>query len=125
MLAKLLSLILIPIVSYVLAVFVVPETADKYGNIELNTKIRTIKHKSLQYASGSESPSSLADKVIGTGKSILDEAKQTVNQTQEVITEKTEQTKRAAESAQKAYDALEQAKTDFQTLTTMSGAQPQ
>lgn len=125
MITKLLALILLPVVSYILAIFVIPETADKYGDAEINAKIRNIKDQSLQYASGSESPASLADKVLTTGKDIIEETKQTVNQTQDVIADKTEQAKKAAESAQKAYDALEQAKSDFQKLTTMSGSSPQ
>jgi uncharacterized phage infection (PIP) family protein YhgE len=57
-----------------------------------------------------------------TGKDLVDETKQTTDHIQSTLTEKTEQAKRAAESAQKAYDAVEQAKRDFQNLTNFSGS---
>ncbi len=122
MLAKLIAFFLLIGWSYVLSVFVVPDMADQYGNTELNAKIRIIKDQSLNYASGSESPTSLAEKVLNTSKNLVDETKQTVENTQKVVTEKTEQAKKAAESVEKAYNALEEAKTDIKNLTNFSGA---
>ena len=122
MFAKLISFFILIAVSYTVVVFVAPGFADSYGSVELNTKIRTIKDLSLNYASGSESPSSLADKVLGTGKSLIDETKQTAEQIQLTLDEKKEQVQKAAESAQKAYDATLKAKEDFQNLTNFSGS---
>jgi methyl-accepting chemotaxis protein len=122
MFSKLIAFILLLAGVYIIAVFAIPVTADQYGNPEFNAKIRNIKDMSLNYASGSESPTSLMNKIITTWNGIADETRQTADQIQSTLTEKTEQAKRAAESAQKAYDAVEQAKKDFQNLTNFSGA---
>ncbi len=121
MFSKLIAFILLLAGLYIVAVFALPREADQYGNPELNAKIRNIKDMSLNYASGSDSPASLADKLMTTGKGIMDETRDTANQIQSTVTEKTEQAKAAAASAQKAYDAVEQAKKDFQNLTNFSG----
>ncbi len=121
MFSKLIAFILLLAGLYIVAVFALPREADQYGNPELNAKIRNIKDMSLNYASGSDSPASLADKLMTTGKGIMDETRDTANQIQSTVTEKTEQAKKAAESAQKAYDAVEQAKKDLQNLTNFSG----
>lgn len=122
MFSKLIAFVLLLAGLYIVAVFVIPATADQYGNTVFNAKIRTIKDMSLIYTSGSESPASLADKLMTTGKWIADETRQTADQIQSTLTEKTEQAKAAAASAQKAYDAVEQAKKDFQNLTNFSGS---
>jgi ElaB/YqjD/DUF883 family membrane-anchored ribosome-binding protein len=122
MFSKLIAFVLLLAGIYILAVFAIPKEADQYGNPDLNAKIRTIKDMSLNYASGTESPASLADKLMTTGKDLVDESRETIEHTEQVLTEKTEQAKRAAESAQKAYDAVEQAKKDFQNLTNFSGS---
>ncbi len=122
MFSKFIAFILLFAGLYIVAVFVLPVQADQYGDTELNAKIRNIKDMSLSYASGSESPASLADKLMITGKSVIDETTKTADHIQSTLTEKTEQAKRAAESAQKAYDAVEQAKRDFQNLTNFSGS---
>lgn len=147
MLNKLIAFILLLGWVYVLSVFAIPEIADKYGNSSFNAKIRDIKDKSLHFASGSDSASSIADKIldvskwiadeaqkkiasgselsdtlIDTSRSLIDESKQTIENTQKVVTEKTEQAKKAAESAQKAYDAVDQAKQDIKNLTNFSGS---
>lgn len=147
MFAKLSAFVLLIFIIYTLSIFLIPDIADQYGNKDFNTKIRDIKDKSLQFASGSDSASSIADKVFGvskwivegakeklasgaeitntvmdTSKVFIDETRQTLENTEKVITEKTEQAKKAAESAQKAYDAVEQAKQDFQNLTNFSGS---
>lgn len=122
MIAKLISFFVLLTVSYAVIVFVVPEFADQYGNTDINTRIRLIKDLSLNYASGSQSPVSLADKLLGTGKSLIDETKQTADQIQLALDEKKQQAKKAAESAQKAYDAVSQARQDFQNLTSLSGS---
>lgn len=121
MFSKLIAFILLLAGLYIVAVFALPREADQYGNPELNAKIRNIKDMSLNYASGSDSPASLADKLMTTGKEIMDETRDTANQIQSTVTEKTEQAKAAAASAQKAYDAVEQAKKDLQNLTNFSG----
>jgi hypothetical protein len=122
MFSKLIAFIILVASVYIIAVFVVPREADQYGNPDLNKKIRTIKEKSLSYTSGSESPASLAEKLMMTGKDLVDESRETIEHTEKVLTEKAEQAKAAATSAQKAYDAVEQAKKDFQNLTNFSGA---
>jgi methyl-accepting chemotaxis protein len=122
MFSKLIAFVLLLAGIYILAVFAIPKEADQYGNPDLNAKIRTIKDMILNYASGTESPASLADKLMTTGKDLVDESRETIEHTEQVLTEKTEQAKRAAESAQKAYDAVEQAKKDFQNLTNFSGS---
>lgn len=147
MFAKLLAFILLLVVSYTLSIFAIPEIVDQYGNKDFNTKVRDIKEKSLHFASGSDSASSIADKildvskwiateaqgkiasgaeitntVIDTSKVLIDEGKQTLENTEQILTEKTEQAKKAAESAQKAYEAVDQAKQDFKNLTNFSGS---
>lgn len=114
--------------SYVLAVFSAPDFADKYGNKEVNAKIRTIKEHSLSLGSGELSPSSLWSELTGKAnefasgtRQLVDESKQTVNQIQTTVTEKTEQVKQAADSVQKAIDAVNTAKNDVQKVTTLSG----
>ncbi len=79
MFSKLIAFILLLVGLYIVAVFAIPAAADQYGNPLFNAKIRTIKDMSLSYASGSESPTSLADKILNTGKNIVDETTQTVD----------------------------------------------
>jgi hypothetical protein len=66
MFSKLIAFILLLAGVYIIAVFAIPVTADQYGNPEFNAKIRNIKDMSLNYASGSESPTSLMNKIITT-----------------------------------------------------------
>ena len=122
MIVKFISFFILIAASYTVVVFVTPEFADTYGSVELNTKIRTLKDMSLNYASGSETPSSLADRVLDTGKSLIDETRETADQIQLTIDTKTEQAKKATESAQKAYDATLKAREDFRNLTNFSGS---
>ncbi len=130
---------------YVLSIFFFPDIADQYWNKDINTKVRNIKDMSLQFASGSDSATSIADKIrdtsrwiaettkekfasgsditntlMDTGKVFIDETKQTLEHSEQVITEKTEQAKKAAESVQKAYEATQQAKKDLNNLTNFS-----
>jgi methyl-accepting chemotaxis protein len=121
MFSKLIAFILLLAGLYIVAVFAIPREADQYGNPDLNAKIRNIKDMSLNYASGSDSPASLADKLMMTSKDLVDETNKTAEHIQSTLSEKAEQAKRAADSAQKAYDAVEQAKKDIQNLTNFSG----
>lgn len=132
---------------YLLSIFVMPELSDQYGSKDINTRIRDIKDKSLNFASGSDSAKSIAEKILDaskgattelksiiasgsevkdsildTSKQFIEEGKQTIETTEQIITEKTEQAKKAAESAQSAYDAVEKAKKDFENLTNFSGS---
>lgn len=147
MFSKIFAIIILIVIVYWVSIFVFPELSDTYWHKNLNTKIRDIKNKSLQFASGSDSAWSLMDKVIDlslwatsdlggiiaswsqmkdtlidTSKQFVEEWKQTIENTEQVITEKTEQAKKAAESAKKAYEAVDQAKKDFQNFTNFSGA---
>lgn len=145
MFSKFIAFIFLVIWVYIISIFFAPEFADQYWNQSLNTAIRSLKDQSLQFATGSESPSSIADKIINvtqwiatdakqkiasgseltntvidSGKILIDEGKQTLEHSEKVLTEKAEQARKAAESAQKAYEATQQAKQDFQNLTNFS-----
>ena len=144
---KLIAFVFLVIWVYTISVFLAPEFADQYWNQSLNNTLRGLKDQSLQFATGSESPSSIADRiidvtqwiasdakqkiasgseltntVIDSGKMIIDEGKQTLEHSEKLLNEKTEQAKKAAESAQRAYEATQQAKKDFQNLTDFSGS---
>ena len=125
MFSKLIAFIFLLTGFYVLSVFVFPDIADHYGNKDINNKIRTIKDQSLDYASWSESPTSLAEKLIQTSKDMVNETEQTIQNTQKIVTEKTEQVQKTADSVQKAYNAIEEAKTNITNLTNLSGATKQ
>lgn len=107
---------------YVLSIFIVPDMADQYGNTYLNTRIRTIKETSLHFASWGESATSIADKVIDTGKDLIDETKKTTENIQSTVTQKSEQAKEAMDSVERLYDATKEAKKDIQNLTNFSGS---
>lgn len=145
MFTKLFAFIIILVLVYILSIFIIPELADQYGNKNLNVNIRNIKDKSLNFASGSDSVSSIADKllnvshwivestkeklasgseiknvVIDSGKIFIQEWKQTLENTEKIISEKTEQAKQTVDSITNAYEAIDQAKKNIQNFTNFS-----
>lgn len=68
MFARLIAFLILISVSYTLTVFFAPTFADKYGNKDLNARIRSIKEGSLGLGSGGLSPSSLFDQVTNSTK---------------------------------------------------------
>lgn len=120
MIIKLLALGLTLGMSYILTVFFVPEFADKYGNIALNTKIRDIKNASLEFASGSDTPASLIDKLTGTSKEYIDETVKTYENIQNTVSGKLQDVKSAADSVEKAYQAVNDAKADIQKVVNIA-----
>lgn len=115
MLSRLLSLFLIISVFYTLSVFLMPESADRYGNIILNEKIRSFK-SGIDTNTGS--PASLYDQFKTTTTSYVDETRSTANQIQSTVEIKSQELQNTARSVQDAYTALEKAKTDIQKLGT-------
>lgn len=127
MFSRLLAFIVLVISGYVLLVFFLPEIADRYGNKEFNSKIRTIKEQSLTIWSWNETPDSLwkdfsskAEEIRDSGQQFIDDSRKTATQIQSTIEEKSTQAQQAAESVEKAYDAVNTAKTDIERLTTFS-----
>lgn len=127
MFSRLLAFIILVISGYVLLVFFLPEIADHYGNKEFNSKIRTIKEQSLTIWSWNETPDSLwkdfsskAEGIRDSGQQFIDDSRKTATQIQSTIEEKNTQAQQAAESVEKAYDAVNTAKTDIERLTTFS-----
>lgn len=127
MFSRLFAFIILIVSGYILLVFLFPEIADQYGNKELNVKIRNIKEQSLMIWSWNETPDSLwknfsnkAEELGASSQKIIDDSKQTAAQIQTTIEEKTIQVQQAANSVEKAYNAVNAAKTDIERLTSFS-----
>lgn len=129
MLSRIIWFIILIVAAYLLLVFVSPDFADKYGNKDINTKIRNIKDQSLRMSSDESFSTSLWNEITGKTeqfasgtKQFVDETKETMDHIQSTLSEKTEQVKQATDSVQKAYDAVNTAKNDIQKLSSFSGA---
>ncbi len=116
MITRLLSIILLIAVVYILAIFVIPNIADQYGNQSWNEKIRTLK-RTLESETGS---ASLYEKFKSTTDTYVSESKSTVEHIQNTVTNKTAEIKNAAESVQNAYNAIEEAKNNLGKLGSFS-----
>jgi hypothetical protein len=102
-------------------VFALPEQTDKYGNANINAKIREYKNMSLSIASWSTDPRSLYDTVMSGSQSYIDEANSTYKNTEALVKIKIDQANQAKTSIENAYNAIDTAKKDLSKFTTLSG----
>ena len=117
MFSRLIGLIAVIAFSYLLLVFALPSIADQYWDPDINAKIRNIKDASLQFASGSDSPISLWNKIVGTATPYIQDAKATVETINSTATLKVQQVKEAASAIESAYSGVVDAKNKIQNLT--------
>ncbi len=132
MLGRLIGIVILLGTLYVLAVFVVPEKLDTYGNKGINIWIRGIKNTADSISQ--ENPKTLvqtlqdsintisttASGFIASGASLIDESKKTYDTTKAVVDTKIEEINTATESVKKAYNALDEAKKNIEKLTNFS-----
>ena len=117
MFSRLFWFTIIVVVLYIMLVFVAPAVADQYWDKTFNAKIREYKNKSLQFASGSDSPASLFEKIKGTTNTYIDITKSEVNKLEQTLTTKVNQAKEAGVAIENAYSGVIDAKNKIQTLT--------
>ncbi len=102
---------------YILWIFALPNIADQYWNKEINAKIRNIKDASLQFASGSDTPISLFEKIKWTATSYFDESKNTVKNIETTVNTKVSQAKDATVAVENAYSGVIDAANKIKILT--------
>lgn len=117
MFSRLFGFVIIVVVLYLMLIFVAPGVADQYWDKELNAKIREYKDKSLQFASGSDSPSSLFEKIKGTTNTYIDTTKTEINKLENTLNTKVNQAKEAGNAIENAYSGVMDAKNKIQNLT--------
>ncbi len=117
MFSKLLGSIIIISVLYIMFVFIAPAIADQYWNKEINTKIREYKNKSLEFASGSDSPSSLFEKIKSTSNTYIDATATELKKIEQTVNTKVNQVKDAWSAIETAYSGVIDAKNKIQILT--------
>ena len=117
MFSRLIWLIAVIGFSYLLLVFALPSIADQYWDKDINAKIRNIKDASLQFASGSDSPQSLYNKIQSTAIPYVQNAKDTIDTINVTTTNKINQVKDAASAVESAYSGVVDAKNKIQGLT--------
>ncbi len=117
MLSRIFWFAIIICVLYMMAVFVIPEFTDKYGDKDFNTKIRNYKDASLKFASGWESPVSLFEKLKTTTTEYTDATKTQIKSAETIINTKINQTKEATQAIENAYSGIVDAKNKIQVLT--------
>ena len=117
MFSRLIGFIVVLTFSYLLIVFALPTVADQYWDPVLNAKIRNIKNKSLQFASGSDSASSLVDKIKNTATPYIDDTKKAVEEINSSVTNKVNQVQEASNAVQSAYSGVLDATHKIQNLT--------
>ncbi len=114
---KIFSLLLIFAILYIGGIFLFPELSDTYGSKKINNSIRDFKAKIDSDSANFWSGWAIIDKVTNIAKPYIDGSKEVTNQLKTTIETKTEQAKQAADSVEKAYKAIEWAKTDVEKLT--------
>lgn len=102
---------------YILLIFTFPNIADQYWNKEINTKIRDFKNQTLQFASGSDTPTSLFEKIKWTTTSYFDESKNTVKTIESTVNTKVSQAKDATVAVENAYSGVIDAANKIKILT--------
>lgn len=117
MFVRLLGVVIIVCTSYILCVFALPEIADRYGDKDLNAQIRTYKNKTLQFASGSDTPASLFDKITGISVQYVDETKQHIQKLGTTVDKKVMQVHEASLAVENAYSGIVDATQKIQNLT--------
>jgi flagellar hook-basal body complex protein FliE len=121
MFARLILLGFITSIIYILWVFSFPDFIDTYGNTSLNAKIREYKQLSLDFASGSENPTSLVEKLTNTSQKYINETKETYSTLENTVSGKIQDVKVAADSVEKAYTAINEAKDNINNvISTLS-----
>lgn len=117
MFSRFIGLILLIASSYVLLIFAAPSLADQYWNPELNAKIRKYKDQSLQFASGSDTPQSLIEKITDATTSYIEDTKKVVEDVNTTISNKVDQVQDASVAVQSAYSGVVDAAKKIQGLT--------
>jgi len=117
MFTRLIGFVIIIATLYMMLIFIAPNFTDTYWNKSINTNIRNIKNKSLQFASGSDSASSLYDKIKNTSKFYLDDARNTIQWIQTTVDNKVIQVNDASIAVEKAYTGVVDAANKIQKLT--------
>lgn len=117
MLTRIIGLIIIITTLYILFIFITPDFTDTYWNKNFNANIRNIKNNSLQFASGSDSASSLFDKIKNTSKFFLDNMKKSIKDTQDSVDNKVKQVNEATTAVENAYTWVIDAANKIQNLT--------
>ncbi len=117
MLTRIIGFIIIITTVFVLLIFITPDFTDQIWNKEFNANIRNIKNKSLQFTSGSDSASSLFDKIKNSSKSYFDNTKKSIQEMQNTVDTKVTQVNEAATAVEKAYTWVLDAADKIQKLT--------
>jgi hypothetical protein len=118
MFTKFLAFLMLIGIVYIGGVFLLPDITDSYWIKSWNTTIRNLKAKlESDHPTNFSSGSTLIEKVTDIAKPYVDESKAVTNQVKTTIETKTEQVKQAADSVEKAYKAVEWAKSDVEKLT--------
>lgn len=117
MLIRLVSFIIILVTLYLMLVFVAPNIADQYGNKDFNTKIRNIKNESLEFASGSDSPVSLFEKMKNSVTPVIEDTKNTVKDIETTVNTKVIQAQEAKVAVENAYSGFVDATQKIKALT--------
>lgn len=116
MIARIIALLLLLSVSYVLWVFLAPDFMDIYGDSDINAKIREYKDLSLRFSSGASTPESLVEQITRSSQVYIDETRRTYENIENTISGKIQDVQVAADSVQKAYEAINEAKSDIQNV---------
>lgn len=117
MFIRLFGTIIILITLYLMLVFVAPNIADQYGDRDINAKIRNIKNRSLEFASGSDSPVSLFEKIRGSAIPYIEDTKSTVKWLETTVNTKVIQAQEAKVAVENAYSGVVDATQKIKALT--------
>jgi hypothetical protein len=117
MFSRLFGFLIIIGLSYLMLIFIIPTTADQYWNKELNTKIREYKNISLQFASGSDTPISLFDKLKGGTQVFIQDTKNNIQGLETSVDSKVKQVHEASIAVENAYSGVIDATQKIQNLT--------
>ena len=117
MVSRLFGSILFLVVLYVMAVFVLPDIADTYWDKGLNAKIREYKDRSLQFASGSDSATSLFGKITESTSTYIESTKKSVQTLEATVNTKVNQVQEASSALENAYSGIMDATHKIQNLT--------
>ncbi|NRH21489.1 hypothetical protein HOO68_05620 [Candidatus Gracilibacteria bacterium] len=117
MLTRIVGFIVILVTLYLMLVFVAPNFADQYGDKDINAKIRNIKNQSLDFASGSDSPVSLFEKIKGSTTLYIEDTKNTVKGIEATVNTKVIQAQEAKVAVENAYSGVVDATQKIKALT--------
>lgn len=117
MFVRLFGSVVILVTLYLMLVFVAPNLADQYGDRDINAKIRNIKNQSLEFASGSDSPVSLFEKIKGSATPYIEDTKNTVKWIEATVNTKVIQAQEAKVAVENAYSGVVDATQKIKALT--------